>query len=285
MKSSQINSQPQKLSYTNYNVRMPYIVADDSHQFIQTLPDDSIDLLLFDPPYAGIVKDSWDNQWKDNEAYVAWFMDFLRLAKPKMKEHGSVIFFGGLGKHNDRPFFKTLLAIESENLYRYRNIITWAKRRAYGKTHDYLFTREEIAWYSVSPDRTNVRFNIPLLNVKRGYPGYNKKYPAKSDFKRVTNVWSDITELFKTDRACQKPMALMKRLIETHSNLGDLVVDPFAGYGTTGIVALGLGRDFLGCERIEQDALEANDRCVKTMFKHNPVPDIVIIGDETISTP
>lgn len=247
-----------------------YVTGSDSHQFIQSLPDDSIDLLLFDPPYAGVVKDSWDNQWSDNDAYVNWMMDFLRLAKPKMKEHGSIIFFGGLGKHNDRPFFKTLLKIESENLYHYRNMITWGKKRAYGKTHDYLFCREEIVWYSVSPDRTNVRFNIPYLKEKRGYPGFNKNYPAKSVYKRVSNVWTDITELFRTERSCQKPLGLMQRLIETHSNVGDLVVDPFAGYGSTGMVSIQLGRNFLGCERIEEDATNANERCTKILFKHNP---------------
>lgn len=248
-----------------------YIVSADSHQFIQSLSDNSIDLLLFDPPYAGIRKDSWDNQWKTNEDYVAWLLDLLRLAKPKMKDNGSVIFFGGIGKHNDRPFFKTILAIENQNLFHYRNMLTWGKRRAYGKSHDYLFTREEIVWYSVSPARTQVTFNIPYLNQRRGYAGFNKRYPAKSAFKRVSNVWTDITELFRTKRACQKPVDLLERLVRTHSNPGDLVVDPFAGWGTTGLAALGCGREFLGCEKIEADAIAANARCKNVIQKLFPV--------------
>lgn len=251
---------------------MTHVVAQDCMDFIKSLADNSVDLLLFDPPYAGIVEDSWDNQWKSNEAYVNWILDLLKLAKPKMKETGSVIFFGGLGKHNDRPFFKTLIGIEEQNLYHYRNMITWAKRRAYGKSHDYLFTREEIVWYSVSPERTKVTFNIPYLDEKRGYAGFNKKYPAKSEFKRVTNVWTDITELFKTERNCQKPLPLLKRLIETHSNVGDLVVDPFVGYGSTGMAALALDRQFLGCEKIEEDAKAANARCAEIVFKKYSLP-------------
>jgi DNA modification methylase len=53
----------------------------------------------------------------------------------------------------------------------------------------------------------------------------------------------------------------MARLIETHSNPGDTIIDPFAGYGSTGMVALKLRRQFQGCEIIEADAVAANQRC------------------------
>ena len=238
-----------------------FIKCADAKEFIVSLSDNSIDLLLMDPPYNNVINNCWDNQWKNDVDYAEWFLSLLRVAKFKMKEHGSIIFFGGIGKHNNRSLFKTMILIEQENLFYFRNSIVWSKKRAYGKSHDYLFTREEIVWYSVSPERTNVRFNIPLLNEKRGYQGFNKNHPAKSEYKRVTNVWTDITELFKTERVCQKPIPLMKRLIETHSNPGDLVVDCFTGFGSTGIAALELGREFLGCERIEEDAIQANERC------------------------
>jgi DNA modification methylase len=209
----------------------------------------------------GIVEDSWDNQWASVTDYVDWMYRVLEAVKPKMTETGSVVFFGGIGKHGERPFFKLLDKIEDKNLYHYRNLITWGKRRAYGKSHDYLFCREEIAWYSVSPERTKVTFNIPLLDVKRGYAGFNKKYPAKSEFKRVSNVWTDIPELMRPERNTQKPVELLERLIKTHSNPGDLVVDCFAGWGTTGVAALRLGRRFLGSERIPGDAKLADERC------------------------
>jgi site-specific DNA-methyltransferase (adenine-specific) len=62
-------------------------------------------------------------------------------------------------------------------------------------------------------------------------------------------------------RRAEKPIPLMERIIQTHSNQGDLVVDPFCGSGTTGVAALKLGRRFLGNERIEEDAVKANERC------------------------
>ena len=200
-----------------------YITAQDCFDFIKTLQDDSVDLFLTDPPYMGIVEDSWDNQWKSVKDYVDWMYRLLEAVKPKMKETGSIIFFGGIGKHEERPFFSLLQKIEEKNLLHYRNLITWGKRRAYGKSHDYLFCREEIAWYSMSPERTKVTFNIPLTNIKRGYAGFSKKYPAKSEFKRVSNVWTDIPELQRPERQAQKPIPLLNRLIETHSNVGRFV--------------------------------------------------------------
>lgn len=247
---------------------MTYVTATDALTFVRSLEDASVDLLLTDPPYSGIVSDRWDNQWQTDDAYAAWMFEILQAAKPKLKPNGSVIFFGGLGKHGDRPFFKLMMRIEANNLFHYRNMITWSKRRAYGKSHDYLFTREELLWYSNSPERTGVTFNIPLSSEKRGYAGYNSKYPAKSEFKRITNVWTDITELFRPERVAQKPLPLMERLVATHSNPGDLVVDPFSGYGSTGIAALKLGRRFLGSELIPEDAVKANGRCVDIL--NNP---------------
>ena len=51
-------------------------------------------------------------------------------------------------------------------------------------------------------------------------------------------------ELYNT----QKPKALLQRIIETSSNKGDIVADFFMGSGTTGEVALELGRKFIGCD-------------------------------------
>ena len=46
----------------------------------------------------------------------------------------------------------------------------------------------------------------------------------------------------------QKPLALIKELIEKHSNINDTVLDCFAGSGTTGVAAIELDRNFIGCE-------------------------------------
>jgi len=269
-----MNPPPPPSRLTSIQTPFRYIHQGTAHRFGTWFPPKSIRLLAFDPPYYKIVDEEWDNQWKSVGEYVQWFIDFLRAYRPALTDDASVIFFGGLGSHGCRPFQKVMEAIEEPaarlNLT-YRNQIAWKKRRAYGKSHDYLFCREEIVWYSASPERTSVVFNVPYLNEKRGYEGWNKEYPAHSEFKRVSNVWADIPELMRPPRKCAKPVELMGRIIDTHSMPGDLVVDPFAGWGTTGIAALGYRgenlpraapRRFEGFEAIAVDADSANARCV-----------------------
>jgi len=237
-----------------------YVVPTDAHTFLRDLPEKSVDLLLTDPPFFGIVKEKWDRQWQTSDEFVDWLSNIFQVARWCLKDTGGLVFFGGIGKHGVHPLLDLIRRLEG--LYTYRNWITWQKRRAYGKQRDYLFCREEILWFTRSDQWT---FNIPYLAEKRGYPGFNPKYPAKSEFKRVSNVWTDIPELFRPERACQKPESLMARLVATHSNPGDLVVDPFAGTGTTGVVALRLGRRFQGCEMDAAVAAAAEKRCEQSL--------------------
>lgn len=243
-----------------------YIESQSAYSFINELPDQSVDLFLIDPPYFGIVKDSWDNQWKNENDYTEWLINLIKLSRNKIKSNGSLIMFHCMGKHNSHPIFKIIS--ESEKYWVFRNFITWKKRRGYGKTHDYLYCREEIIWFSASSERTQINFNVPLLDEIRGYDGFNKNYKAKSKYKRVSNVWSDINEIFSPERSCQKPIELLDRLILTHSNPKQLVVDFFAGYGTTGISAIKNDRKFLGCEALEEDAIKANQRCQEAFVKY-----------------
>lgn len=237
----------------------------DAEELLKFLPNKSVALLATDPPYFKISKEQWDHQWSSTIVYAQWLVDIFRQYYEKLTDDGSLIFFGGIGHHGHRPLFEVMNFLESRSrLYTYRDMITWKKRRAYGKSHAYLFCREEILWYSKSPIQENVRFNIPLTNVRRGYKGFNKKYPAKSEYKRVSNVWDDIPEIMKPSRPCEKPVALMKRIVETHSRPGDLVVDFFTGTGPTGVACVETNRLFLGCDTDKKAVKDANLRIRKT---------------------
>lgn len=220
----------------------PLILNCTAEELYDRVEDKSVDLILTDPPYHGIVSSKWDNR----DDHASWLATLFMRWRKKLKDDGSLIFFAGLGKHGDHPLFDIVKDLEC--VYTFRNWITWQKRRGYGKSHDYLYCREEILWFSKSEERTEVKFNIPYTSELRGYDGFNKKYPAKSPYKRVSNVWTDIPELMRPKRECEKPLDLMKRLVETHSNPGDTIVDFFAGTGATGKAALELGRNFIGCD-------------------------------------
>lgn len=192
-----------------------------------------IPLIIADPPYGGILKEGWDSQ--------SCYTHISAMLDQCLTPGGTAYVWGGIGKRGNRPFFSWLSSLEvlHPTLHIW-DVITWSKRRAYGVKDRYLFTREECAMI-IKGDRP-ATFHVPLLEEKRGYAGYNKSYPALSDHKRRTNVWTDITELFSGKiHPAEKPPALAEVMIHTSSNKGDLIVDPFAGSGSTGLAARNVG--------------------------------------------
>ena len=59
----------------------------DCLEYLKTLPDESIDLVVVDPPYFEIIKDAWDNQWASEKEYLAWCQQWtqecFRVMKPE----------------------------------------------------------------------------------------------------------------------------------------------------------------------------------------------------------
>ena len=203
------------------------------------------DLVIVDPPYGGIVNEAWDRDWTADD-----YRRLTSLIETVLKPHGTAYVWGGIGTFGNRIFFDWLHDLEKHaDGMHVHNIITWKKRRAYGKSTDYLFTREECAMLVKGPMPPKPKklypatFNVPLLEAKRGYAGYNEKYPAKSEFFRVSNVWDDINEIFRGKiHPCEKPSRLAERMIQTSSRPGDMAVDLMAGSGSTGVAAQKLGR-------------------------------------------
>lgn len=77
----------------------------------------------------------------------------------------------------------------------------------------------------------------------------------------LTDIWRDI-DFYQEERvhSTQKPLKLIKRLIQASSNEGDLVVDPFGGSGSTAIAASHLGRNYLTIEKDDQYITSINQR-------------------------
>ncbi len=234
------------------------IKVSSAEHFVHTLENNSVHLLAIDPPYFDIVPDKWDKQWNSVWEYAVWLTSLLFEFLPKLTPDASVLMWGAIGRHAHRPFWTVLTFLEQGTPYITRDVITLAKKRAYGRDNAYLFVRQELAWLSVSKDQ--VRFNKPYLPEKRGYKGWNKKYPALSEYKRVSNVWTDVPDVMRPRRRAEKPLEAMKRIVETHSHPGDLVVDCFAGTGVTALACKESDRRFLGCDVDQEAVTEANLR-------------------------
>jgi DNA modification methylase len=215
-----------------------------------------LSLTIADPPYGNIVNKSWDKIATDDKHFCQWMIDWTRAIEARSPVGSALYVWGGVGRPRDgktdpfRPFLRYLVEVELATGYNLSTPITWKKKRAYGIQWGYLFTREELAYLVLGDVKKPRKFTVPLLDVKRGYAGYDSKYPAKSDFLRRTNVWDDVTEIMRgKTHINQKPQRLMEIPIEIHTEPGEVVLDPFAGSGTTAHAARKLGRRFVVVEQ------------------------------------
>ena len=218
-----------------------------------------VGLIVTDPPYGNIVDEKWDQMFDTDTLFASWMIKWTRKWTELLLPGGAFYVWGGTGRPGFRPFFKYLTEAEIPGEFELANLITWKKRRAYGLKYNYLFTREECAYFVKGDTKKPRMFNIPLLEEKRGYAGYNKKYPAKSEFYRRTNVWTDVNEIFKGKlHPTQKAQRVIEVPIEVHTVPGEYVIDPFAGSGTTALAARKLGRKFVV---IEDDPIQYRKMC------------------------
>lgn len=222
--------------------------------------DVPLPLILCDPPYGNILSDKWDRVGKDDKAFAEWMFSWAEACFEMNAPGGATYIWGGVGRPNFRPFFRFLSDVENRTHFTIGDVITWAKKRAYGTATRLLFTREELV-YLVRGDPKRPRlFNVPLLDKKRGYAGFSEKYPAKSEYLRRTNVWTDIPELFKGKvHPVQKPQRLHEVIIGMHTHPGEVVLDPFAGSFMTAFAARALDRKFIVVEK-DPEIFEASLR-------------------------
>lgn len=227
------------------------------------LGNNRLQLVVADPPYGFITNEQWD---KVEDVYLArqlveWCHDLEKLCFP-----GAALYlYGGYGKPHNRAFYRFILGLEEKTNWRMAAHLTWHKKRAFGVQNNYLSCREEIAYCVLGDVKRPRVFNIPLLQEIRGYDGYNKKYPAKSKYKRRTmvwndvpqpdevqrsDVWEDVTEILKgKTHPCEKPKELSEIIVSTSSNQHDWVLDAFAGSRNCANVCEQLGRNVISVEQ------------------------------------
>jgi len=124
----------------------------------------------------------------------------------------------------------------------------------------------QVAYAERNGERTDRRakFNIPLRNDTRGRLGASGRGSRGAAMnpagRNKRSVWTVTTEPYPGAHFAVMPTALVKPCIRAGSRPGDLVLDPFAGSGTVGVVAVSEGRRFVGCELNPEYAAMARER-------------------------
>lgn len=221
----------------------------------QHIPDNSIDLICADPPYnigknfAGAIE-----KWPNEQSYVDWCYQWLALCVDKLTPTGSLYLMTAT---QFMPYFD--LFLRDKLLIRAR-IVWYYDSSGVQARHNYG-SRYEPILYAVKNSR-HFTFNAPDILVeaktgaKRKLIDHRKSPPQQYSSTKVPgNVWEIPRVRFRMPEyqthPTQKPIALLERIIKASSNLGDMILDPFAGSFTTCFVAQNLGRRSIGIEKQE----------------------------------
>jgi len=241
---------------TTFSLNKTY--RGDSLELIPSLPPDSIDLIVCDGPY-GITTNEWDKVNNIQEYNLNLIREFSRILKP-----GGSLYLFGKDDCIDFIDYRPYLNLKSR--------IVWYQpsRLAQGRlnyTNNY-----DIICYFVKGSKPTT-FNLDAIRVAQlvelehrkrceNVPSVVNGAFGKTKFnelgKNPGDVWGDIKQLtYKSKElvsrdvlnTIQKPEKLIERIVKASSREGDLVLDPFAGVGTTWAVCRRLNRNFLGFEQ------------------------------------
>ncbi|WP_341232400.1 site-specific DNA-methyltransferase [uncultured Methylophaga sp.] len=230
---------------------MIQLINGDCLTEMAKIPAGSVDMVLVDPPY-GTTQCKWDSIIPLQEMWG----EINRLAK----KDAAILIMGS------QPFASSLVMSNPKN-FKYE--IVYEKTNAKGflsAKKRPLTAHENIYFFSNGkPTYNPQKWTVPeYLRTKRKHATSHTSgevYGARQivrwddDGSRYpTSVVGFSNRVGRTENyhPTQKPVALMKYLIETYSNEGDTVLDFTMGSGTTGVACNETGRDFIGIELDEQ---------------------------------
>jgi site-specific DNA-methyltransferase (adenine-specific) len=242
------------------------VINQDIFDLIDFLPSGFVDLIFIDPPY-NITKRFKSTVFRSMriEEYKKWMDSYLSKMIRLLKSTASIYICGD---------WRSSAAIHSlcEKYFTIRNRITFEREKGRGSKKNWKNNSEDI-WFCTVSD--NYTFNAERIKLKKRViapyrvDGKPKDWldEEKGRFRLTfpSNIWTDITIPFwsmreNTPHPTQKPEKLLAKIILASSNRGDTVFDPFAGVGTTGVVAKKLRRNFVIVEIEEEFCLYAVKR-------------------------
>lgn len=232
------------------------ILAGDCVEVMNSLPENSVDLIFADPPYnlqlkgelhrpdnsrVDAVDDAWD-QFDTFAAYDRFTNAWLKAARRILKPNGAIWVIGSY--HN---IFRVGAALQNHG-YWILNDVVWRKSNPMPNFRGKRLTNahETMIWAS-KQEASKYTFNYEALK------SLNDGVQMRSDWVLPICTGHERLKDENGDKAhpTQKPESLLHRVLVASTNPGDVVLDPFFGTGTTGAVAKMLGREFIGIEREE----------------------------------
>lgn len=231
----------------------------DSLFLLKKIKNESIDLIVADPPYS-IKKADWDI-FKSQEEYIKFSMSWIKEASRILKPTGTLYICG----------FSEILADLHHPAMKYFSSCRWLvwyyKNKAnlgkdWGRSHESILCFRKSNEFTMNIDDVRIPYNAHTLK----YPVRSQGETSQYNNKKWKDQWTpnplgakpkDVIEIpttcngmgEKTPHPTQKPEELIRKLIFASSNEGEIIVDPFVGSGTTCVCAKQLNRQWIGIDQ------------------------------------
>ena len=264
--------------------RRARIFVGDCRDVLPTIPEvaqGSVDLIFADPPFNwNRAYDRWDDALPEEE-YLEFTKRWLDLCVDALKDDGAL----WVNIPDDWADY-IVYHLKRERKLRLVNWCIWHYRFGQNTTQRFINSKVHALYFAKHPsrrtwnpepvmeisDRRSTYFDPRTESKKDGAPA-GKRVPLDVWYGKY---WGRIQGNNKERRAKhdnQLPEVYLERVIRACSNEGELVLDPFNGSGTTGVVALDWGRDYIGIEYSKDMARSAAERIGAGMIRKDALAD------------
>lgn len=250
---------------------MPRIILADNLDILPTIPSGSVPLIFIDPPFntgraqrrtrirtvadpdgdrTGFGGKRYRTEQVGEQSFDDSFEDLPAFLEPRLREaHRILTATGSLFLHVDyrEVHYCKVLLDQVFGRDSFINELIWAYDYGGRPKNRWPAKHDNILWYARDP--REYTFNYDAID-RIPYMAPDLVGPEKAARgKTPTDVWwQTIVPTASKERTgypTQKPLPILQRIVRVHSNPGDLVLDFFAGSGTTGEAAARNGRDFV----------------------------------------
>jgi DNA modification methylase len=255
-------------------MRLDAIITGDCLKVLAGLPAGCADLVFADPPFnIGYEYDVYDDR-RAKADYLAWTEKWLAAATRVLSPTGSLFLAIGDEFAAEHKVRLDALGLTLRNwiVWHYTFGVNCSKKFNRSHAHIFYYVRDPKR-YTFNPDAVRVpsarmtTYSDARANPTGKLPDDTwflrpqetpEHFAPEGDTWHVPRVCGTFRE--RTEHPCQMPEAVLERIIKVASNPGDVVLDPFAGSGTTVAVAKKLGRRYLGVELSDMYADAVRER-------------------------
>ncbi len=230
------------------------VLSVDCLDLLARLPDNSIQLIICDPPYNILMAD-----WDKHSDYLSWAKRWLTEAHRVLSDTGNFVIFGGLqyqGEAGSGDLLSIISEVRSQQLFNLVNLIIWNYQNGMGAHRFFANRHEELVWFTKTK---KYFFDLDAVRepfdeeTKRVYMRDKRLRPESVEKGRnPTNVWRigrlNGNSLERVGHPTQKPIAMIDRLVKSLSFEGSTVLDFFAGSAVTSRVAIEHGRHSISAD-------------------------------------